>query len=190
KYPIATISRLLDILSHKLSLGYDITCSFKGTLMRSSLGQKARELGLRMVVPAFHRHAHNQPCQLSFHILMASGFGLEDLEMCEQVFAASNAVAQLTQHATLFHQCQFIDLHFRQWDADKYENLGMMSLSNLTDTPLHIETLTSGREIAASQFSTWLQQEREYLISKKTKLESDVATVEYVELLNKYIDTK
>ena len=55
---------------------------------------------------------------------MASGFGLEDLETCERVFAGSNAVARLTRHATAFHRRQFIDMYFRQWDAEKYENLG------------------------------------------------------------------
>jgi len=77
-----------------------------------------------MVVPAFHGHAHNRLCQLSHHILMSEGFGLEDLETCECVFAGSNAVAHLTRHATPFHRRQFIDMYFRQWDADKYENLG------------------------------------------------------------------
>ncbi|KAF8574625.1 hypothetical protein K439DRAFT_1371896, partial [Ramaria rubella] len=157
KYPIATISHLLDILPHNLGLRYNIACSFTGMLMQSSLGQKARELGLRLVMPAFHGHAHNRLCQLSFHILMSSRFGLEDLEMCEWVFAASNAVAWLTQHATPFHQCQFINLHFCQWDADKYEGLGQFllekykqTLQTLHDMPVCIETLTLGREIAAS----------------------------------------
>ena len=96
--------------------------------MRSSLGPKARELGLRMVVPAFHGHAHNRICQLGYHIQMSTGFGLEDLETCERVFAGSNAVARLTRHATPFHRRQFIDLYFQQWDAEKYENLGRISV--------------------------------------------------------------
>lgn len=111
-------------MPEKLGLGYDIACSFTTTLMNSSLGPKARKHGLRMVVPAFHGHAHNRHCQLCFHILMSLGFGLEDLETCERVFAGSNAVARLTRHATAFHRRQYIDLYFRQWDEDKYENLG------------------------------------------------------------------
>ena len=71
--------------------------------MKSSLGQKACDLGLCLVVPAFHGHAHNHLCQLDFHVQMSAGFGLEDLETCERVFSGSNAVAQLTRHATLFH---------------------------------------------------------------------------------------
>jgi len=57
---------------------------------------------------------------------MSSGFGLEDLETCEMVFAGSNAVAQITWNATPFHWQQFIDLFFHQWDAEKYENLGIV----------------------------------------------------------------
>jgi Kyakuja-Dileera-Zisupton transposase len=81
-----------------------------------------------MVVPAFHGHAHNRACQLDHHVLMAAGFGLEDLETCERVFSSSNSVARTTRHATSFHRKQFIDMHFQQWDADKYENLGKSSL--------------------------------------------------------------
>ncbi|KAF8462507.1 hypothetical protein JB92DRAFT_2160816 [Gautieria morchelliformis] len=73
---------------------------------------KANANGLRIVVPAFHGHAHNRLCQLSYHILMSKGFGLEDLETCERVFSGSNSVAQLTRHATPFHRRQFIDMYF------------------------------------------------------------------------------
>jgi len=92
--------------------------------MKSTVGVSAQHHGLRMVVPAFHGHAHNRACQLSFHILMSPGFGLEDLETCERVFSGSNAVARLTRHATPFHRRQSIDMHFQQWDKDKYSNLG------------------------------------------------------------------
>ena len=126
KYPLATVGHLLGTLPSNLGLGYDIACSFLGTLMRSSLSLKAQALGLRMVVPAFHGHAHNRLCQLSHHILMSDGFGLEDLETCEHVFSGSNAVACLTRHATSFHRHQFIDMYFQQWDADKYASLGVI----------------------------------------------------------------
>jgi Kyakuja-Dileera-Zisupton transposase len=124
KYPLATVSRLLEVLPKGLGLGYDIACSFTGTLSRSCLGSKTQEQGLRLVVPAFHGHAHNRLCQLSYHIMMSDGFGLEDLETCERVFSASNAVARLTRHASPFHRHQYIDMHFHQWDSEKYENLG------------------------------------------------------------------
>ena len=182
--------------------------------MRSTLGDRARASGLHMVVPAFHGHAHNRLCQLRHHILMSSGFGLEDLETCERVFAGSNAVARLTRHATAFHRRQFIDLYFQQWDADKYENLGSalvltihiiltsmysgqfllnnykQALEILQEMPLRIQTLTSGREISDTQFTDWLIKEREYLESKQSEPEADILGVEYVELLQKYAQAR
>jgi len=124
KYPLVTIPHLLELFDHPIRLGYDISCLFSTTLMKSMVGVSAQHHGLHMVVPAFHGHAYNQTCQLSFHILTSPGFSLEDLETCECVFAGSNAVAQLTHHVTPFHHWQSIDMHFQQWDEDKYSNLG------------------------------------------------------------------
>jgi len=190
KYPLATISHLLEVLLPGLGLGYDIACSFSTTLMNSSLRMKAHNLWLCLVVPAFHGHAHDHLCQLSFHILMSSGFRLEDLETCERVFAGSNAVARLTRHATPFHRWQFIDPFFHQWDAEKYENLGTVSiciflhsllmhatgqfllknyqqaLEILHDMPVCIDTLTSGCNVPDAQFTKWLEDEHKYLNSK------------------------
>jgi Kyakuja-Dileera-Zisupton transposase len=183
----------MDILPRSLGLGYDIACSFSGTITRSSLGPKAHAHRLRMVVPAFHGHAHNRLCQLGFHILMSPGFGLEDLETCERVFSGSNAVARLTRHATSFHRRQFIDMYFHQWDADKYENLGYFLLNNyrqalevLRDMPTRIETLLSGRQVTDTQFAHWLEAERQYLNSRQSEPERDTLSLEYVELLDKY----
>ncbi|KAF8574809.1 hypothetical protein K439DRAFT_1624059 [Ramaria rubella] len=138
------------------------------------------------------KHAHNRLCQLSFHILMSRGFGLKDLETCKHVFAGSNAVARLTCHSTPFHQHQFIDKYFRQWDTEKYENLGHFLFNNykqaleiLQDMPNKIKSLTSGWEVSEAQFVEWLQQECDYLNSKHSEPEVDVLGVEYVELLDK-----
>ncbi|KAF8530645.1 hypothetical protein JB92DRAFT_2804438 [Gautieria morchelliformis] len=197
KYPLATVSKLLSVFPLRIGLGYDIACSFTSTLMSSSLASKACTAGLKMVVPAFHGHAHNRLCQLGFHILMSPGFGLEDLETCERIFSSSNAVARLTQHATPFHRRQFIDMFLRQWDAEKYENLGKFLLNNyrqalqvLEEMPVRIKALMSGRQVSEACFATWLQDERDYLESKKTEPDTDVLGVEYVELLNKYNDAR
>ena len=141
KYPLVTVSHLLETLPHGIGLRYDIACSLMDMLMGSSLSIKACECGPCMVVPAFHGHAHNQLCHLSHHILMSDGFGLEDLETYEQVFVGSNAVAHLTCHATLFHQWQFIDMYFQPWDADKYENLGAVFPCHLAYIYIYIYKL-------------------------------------------------
>ncbi|KAF8576496.1 hypothetical protein K439DRAFT_1274051, partial [Ramaria rubella] len=102
---------------------------FWSTLMRSSLGPQACQLGLRTVVPAFHGHAHNQLTKLALPVI-SQGFGIEDLKTCKHVFLGSNAVAWLTQHSTPYHCRQFIDMFCRQWDSEKYENLANFMFNN------------------------------------------------------------
>jgi hypothetical protein len=89
----------------------------------SSISAKAHSHQHQFVVNSFHGHAHNRRCQLRFHPLYRNGLGLEDLETCERIFSGSNAVAPVIRHASYFHWLQFIDLHFRQWDADRYLEL-------------------------------------------------------------------
>jgi len=106
---------------------YDIGCSHKVTVAASSIGKKAKELGLQLAVDAFHSHAHNCLCQLHNHPLFLKGFGIEDLATCERIFTSSNITTRLIRHASYFHWLQFIDLHFDQWDKDKYVELSESS---------------------------------------------------------------
>ncbi|OBZ77055.1 hypothetical protein A0H81_02986 [Grifola frondosa] len=54
KYPLAIVSKALELLGPEQLGGYDIGCSFEGTLTRSSLGPEFRHLGCRFCVNAFH----------------------------------------------------------------------------------------------------------------------------------------
>ena len=83
-----------------------------------------------MVVPAFHGYAHNRLCQLHHHPLYVSGFGIEDLELCERIFSAFNGLANVTHYASPFHRLQCIDLFARQWDDDKYSELCNLTFSS------------------------------------------------------------
>jgi hypothetical protein len=123
KYPLATINKLIDAFGDHLGIGTDIGCSLRKTVAASSIREKAADHHLILAVNAFHGHAHNRKCQLQHHPLYLRGFGLEDLETCERVFAASNAAAPLIRHASHFHYVQFLELHFDQWDIDKYLEL-------------------------------------------------------------------
>jgi Kyakuja-Dileera-Zisupton transposase len=123
KYALATVNKLLDVLKNHPGVGYDIGCSLKETVAASSLAEKAELYDLIMVVNSFHGHAHGRCCQLRNHPLYVKGVGLEDFETCERVFSASNAVARLIRHASYFHWIQFLDLHFQQWDKDRYFEL-------------------------------------------------------------------
>lgn len=98
-------------------------CVPKGTVASSSLGQGAKEANLKIVVNTFHGFAHNRMCQLDNHPLYLQGFGNEDLETCERVFSSSNSTACVIRHASYYHWKQFLDLHFDQWDRDKYLEL-------------------------------------------------------------------
>lgn len=124
KYPLALVSELLEVYE-KIALGYDIMCVFRGTLDRSIIGPLAKEKGVQGVVPSFHGHAHNRKCQVYWHPTYMLGIGKEDLEGCERLFSASNALAPTTRLATPFHRHQDIEEHFLFWDEDKHFESGM-----------------------------------------------------------------
>jgi hypothetical protein len=117
------MDRALDVFEDRLGIGYDIGCSFTATIAKSSIARKARNKGLRVVVPTFHGYAHKRLCQLSFHPLYVTGFGIEDLETAERIFASFNGLANITRYASRFHRIQAIDLFSRQHDDDKYQEL-------------------------------------------------------------------
>ncbi|KAJ7683507.1 hypothetical protein B0H14DRAFT_2422398 [Mycena olivaceomarginata] len=130
KYPLAIVTKLFELYGGDIALGYDIMCAFYKTLLRSSLGRDTVKLRLRGVVPAFHGHAHNRGCQLSWHPMYMEGVGLEDFEECEHTFSLSNNLANCTRLATPFHRQQQIDEHFHFHDKDKYVASGNFIFQN------------------------------------------------------------
>ncbi|KAI6022378.1 hypothetical protein PISMIDRAFT_55462, partial [Pisolithus microcarpus 441] len=123
KYALAVVEQVLDICGPDQAIGHDIGCSSRKTILSSLLSQCAKDLNLQVVVNAFHGFTHNHVCQLQNHPLYLAGLGIEDLETCKWIFANSNSTAALIRHASLFHWMQFLDLHFDQWDSDKYLEL-------------------------------------------------------------------
>ncbi|KAG1742887.1 hypothetical protein EDB19DRAFT_1894855 [Suillus lakei] len=161
KYPLATMSKLLDIFGDNQAIGSNIGCS---------LSKTAAQHKLLLSVNAFHGHAHNRKCQLQFHPMYLCGFGLEDLETCERIFASSNA---------------FLDLHFDQWDTDKYFelNLGRFLANNYKQALTLIAEYTKELDAyhlsfpnLALDFDTW---------SVAMEPEHDALVVNYVEALEK-----
>ncbi|KAG1792021.1 uncharacterized protein HD556DRAFT_1239880 [Suillus plorans] len=120
KYPLALIDKLLTVYGKNGACAYDIGCAFSKTLTNSSLGPRALDLNFRMMVGAFHGHAHNRKCQLVWHPTYILGTGHSEGEGCEHIFSASNELARSTRHASPFHRHQTIEEHFAFWDADKY----------------------------------------------------------------------
>ncbi|KAG1789934.1 uncharacterized protein HD556DRAFT_1243055 [Suillus plorans] len=123
KYPLAIIDKLLAVYGKNGGCAYDIGCTFSKTLTNSSLGMRARELDFRLMVGAFHGHAHNRKCQLDWHPMYILGTGHTEGEGCEHIFSSSNELARSTRHASPFHRRQTIEEHFLFWDTDKYATL-------------------------------------------------------------------
>lgn len=76
KYPLACVSKLLDVFGEDLGGGFDIGCKFKTTLANSPLGPRACELCHTCLVGAFHGHAHNRLCQLQHLAVYVKGWDL------------------------------------------------------------------------------------------------------------------
>ena len=124
KYPLAVTNALLQAFGNRVGIGYDIRCKFGLTVSKSKLGPLADELNLRLLVGAFHGHAHQWLCQLSNLTTYTQGLGLEDLEGCEWFFSKSDALASSTRYATAFHRQQSIVEYFRHTDTfETYANL-------------------------------------------------------------------
>jgi Kyakuja-Dileera-Zisupton transposase len=142
KYGLGTLNEIIDMYGDDQCMGYDIACSHITTVAASSIGEKACTRWLLLAVNAFHGYAHNLLCQLRNHPLYILGLGLEDLETCEQVFSASNAVAWVVRHSSYFHWLQYIDLHYRQWDEDKYFELSMILFMVISRSYQQITSVT------------------------------------------------
>ncbi|KAF8145140.1 hypothetical protein K438DRAFT_1782175 [Mycena galopus ATCC 62051] len=82
KYPLAIENVMMDAFGKDIGLGYDIGCGHAKTLKNSPLGPKAKEHNFRLLVGAFHGHAHNCRCQLKYLAIYVEGMGIEDLEGC------------------------------------------------------------------------------------------------------------
>lgn len=121
------VAKILELLGEDNVLGYNIGCAFSKTVANSTLGARAAAQRLKFVVPSFHGHTHNRPCQLDFHPQYIPTLGIEDFETCERCFSLSNSLAPTTRLATKFHRQQAIEAHFDFHDQDKYAALSMSS---------------------------------------------------------------
>ncbi|KAI0027008.1 hypothetical protein K488DRAFT_8790, partial [Vararia minispora EC-137] len=194
KYGLAIVSKILDVYGAHQALGYDINCVFNKTVANSSLGSRARELGMHFVVDAFHCWAHKRKCQLDFHPLYKpSEYGLEDLSTCERLFSSLNRSAKSVRHASSFRWKQILDIHIRQINADRYASLGnfilnnyKQALSNIYDLEREITIFEQQTGLSRRGFPGWLEEEHQFLATA-TKAEPVAQTlrVSYVECLEK-----
>ncbi|KAG0692050.1 hypothetical protein DFH29DRAFT_1052446 [Suillus ampliporus] len=190
KYALATTNKVLDVYGPNGVMGYDIGCSYQKTVDASSISTKAHSNHHRFIVNSFHGHAHNHRCQLQFHPLYQHGLGLEDLETCEHIFSGSNAVAPVIRHASYFHWLQFIDLHFQQWDSDRYLELSKFLYNNyqqalaiIDDLSPAVKELKLVLKISDGDFERWNMEELEFLESLTEETEEDIDAMTYVDAL-------
>jgi hypothetical protein len=167
----------------------------------SPLGPLAEAMNLKMLVGAFHGHAHNRSCQLKHLATYVLGLGLEDLETCERFFSKSNGLARAIRYASVFHRHQAIVTYLAHMDTfETYANLSMFPIGvkrNELMTMLLLGTflvnnykqaleqidLEDSLKFAMDQagisgpevFEEQLKQEQEYLqgLSKEPEAETD-----------------
>ncbi|KAF8836265.1 hypothetical protein BDN67DRAFT_911516 [Paxillus ammoniavirescens] len=174
KYGLTEINQILNICGNDQAIGHDIGCSSRKTVAASSLGMKTKEEKLRVVVNTSHGFAHNHLWQLQNHLLYLTGF------------------ASLTRHSSSFHWKQFLDLHFDQWDCDKYLELSHFLYNNCKqalniiskNTP-ELDLFKHTNNILDDDFKQWHQEELDYLWSCVAEPDSTTITVQYIEQLQK-----
>jgi hypothetical protein len=187
----------MEILGDKILNGYDIGCAFQSTVRSSSLRSRFESSGNRLCVNVFYGYAHNYACQLKNHPNFIDGMGLEDLETLERVFSSSNYVSPLTCYASAYNRRVFIDLHFRTWDDDKYQNLGTMIYNNyvqalkiLDEDAIALAEAHVSLGIQDGDLSRWQEEQQAYFATLGQEPEYDMHAVAYVELLQKLRDIK
>ncbi|KAG2124204.1 hypothetical protein DEU56DRAFT_923609 [Suillus clintonianus] len=188
KYPLAVVSKLLDVFGSNLGGGYDIGCQFKTTLDNSSLGPLARSMHHTCLVGAFHGHAHRRLCQLYSLTTYIKGLGLEDLETCERTFSKSNSLASALRYASVFHRQQAIDTYFEHNDDfEVYANLSDFLYNNykqaldiLSDGDATLPNLMRDLKVTdVAVFEGWLAEEKVYLQSLTREPEVETLQMEY-----------
>ncbi|KAJ7160682.1 hypothetical protein C8R43DRAFT_1086815 [Mycena crocata] len=198
KYGLAISKAILDVFGRDIGMGYDIGCGFETTVKNSPLGEMAKELNYRLLVGAFHGHAHNRLCQLGHLATYVKGLGIEDLKTCERFFSKSNTLSRSVRYASVFHRRQSIRTYLAHTDTfDTYANLSTFLVNNYKQAVEILETEESvkyamdqagisGPEV----FHERLKQEKEYLLALKKEPEAETDQMEYYQrLLTNTTDT-
>lgn len=185
------VAKALEVFKgERLMYAYDIGCAFGVTLKNSSLGPEFHRRGCRTCVNALHGYTHNYQCQLGFHPSRITGMGLEDVETCERIFSSSNALASVTRFATPYHRHSLMDIHFQQWDADRYLALGSMLYNNYRQAleVIDQETMevTAGLEflgMSVKELGELIDDEIKTFAKMTAEPVADTRRIEYVSLL-------
>lgn len=142
------------------------------------------------MVNAFHGYSHNYQCQRKNHPTVVEGVGIEDFETMERIFSLSNSLATVFRYASAYRRGLLIDAYFRQWDDDKYANLGTFLLNNYRQALDVLDhdsrSLTEAMEryqLTDADLDRWEQEETEFFMQLGEEPQANLLQVEYVELL-------
>ncbi|OJT11359.1 hypothetical protein TRAPUB_12122 [Trametes pubescens] len=176
KYPLSIVAKVLDVLDAPTLCGFDIGCTFEGTVKSSSLGE------------AFTKSASR--CQLRNHPIIFRGIGLEDLEVMERIFSTSNHLAAVVRYASGYRRRVLIDAFFCHWDNKKYQNLGLMLYNNYRQALEIIEGMTveltntlASLNITADHLKSYREEKLRYFEQLGEELPEDLHAIAYVEAL-------
>ncbi|KAI0371593.1 hypothetical protein BV20DRAFT_1035224 [Pilatotrama ljubarskyi] len=190
KYPLATISKALDVVGERTVCGYDVGCALVKTVNKSSLAARFAALNSRLCVNAFHGYSHEYSCQVRHHPICIEGMGLEDLETLERIFSASNQLAAVTRYTSPYRRRVLIDAFFQQWDDEKYLNLGKMLYNNyrqaltiIRKQGIVVAKALQSLGLTPEALARFADEERAYLSSLGTKSPQDLHEIAYVEAL-------
>ncbi|KAH9931631.1 uncharacterized protein BXZ73DRAFT_90069 [Epithele typhae] len=178
KYGLSIVNKINQCLPGRKLCGYDIGCVFEGTVARSTLGAVFRSSGSRFC------------CQLLHHPNIIKGAGIEDLEMLERVFSGSNSLASIVRYASGYRRHLLIVQYFRQWDYDKYTNLGRFLFNNFVQAlrlvdagELNLDLLLPRINVTRNDLANLAAEESAYFSTLRDEPGLDQSSVEYVEKL-------
>ncbi len=189
KYPLCMSDAIITEIAAAIILVFDIGCSFKITLMNSSLAQAFEALRARICVNAFHGYSHSYPCQLQNHPNVIPGMGIEDLETLERVFSSSNQLAPVIRYASAYRRRLLIHMFFRQWDEEKYANLCPFMYNNYVQAHIIkskkpvVEESMGLLELTPQDLETLAKEEASYFETLRDESPWDLHAVAYVEAL-------
>lgn len=192
KYPLAIVSKVLEVIGEDTLGGYDIGCTAEVTVKNSSLGPEFIRKNSHFCVNAFHGYTHSHSCQLLYHPNVIKGMGIEDLETLERLFSSTNRLAPVTRYTSPFRRRLMIETFLKQSDEDKHLNMGTFLASNyvqatniIRDGSIALQKSMAFHNITVEEMTQWEHEEIEYFATLGEEAPYDIHAVAYVELLQK-----
>ncbi|KAG2336047.1 hypothetical protein BDR05DRAFT_978864 [Suillus weaverae] len=113
KYGLTAVNRLLGVCSADQAIGHDIACSSCKTIATSSIGAKAVELNLQVVVNTFHGFSHDHHCTFLYNNYVQA---LQIIETNTPVLEESKQLHNL------------MDTDFINWQNEEYDYLSNIAV--------------------------------------------------------------